>query len=176
MNALIMTVALTATPGVGPDAGVAETPQTTTTSKRQTGAHSMPAEVRVLFGDLIEPVTGAQAHWRVPLFDRGTTSDIYLVTIAKELPKAIEGVHFSRLSGGAAIGGQGFVVVGSGEAHLVTVQHHGHLGVYGGDYCGRGVGGLSLGSDGVIAWGACWNRKLRRFEMKRVGLPQLDDR
>ncbi len=176
MNALIIMVALAAHPAVGADAGEFKSPQISAVTKRQSAGHSMPAEVRALFGDLIEPVTGTEAHWSVPVFDRRATSDIFLVTIAKELPKSIAGVQISRLSTGASMGEQSLVVVGSGGTHLVIAQHHGHLGVFGGNSCGRGVGGLSLGSDGAIEWRACWNEALRRFEIKRVDLPQLDDR
>lgn len=174
MNALIMMVAVAQNPGSWPDAGAARFAQTATSTKREPPGYAMPAEVRALFGELIEPVTGAQAHWSVPLFDRRTTSTIFLVTLAKELPKSIEGVQISRLSSGASVGGQCFVVVGSGGTHLVIFQQHGPLGVYGDNSCGPGVGGLSLGSDGANAWVACWNETLRRFQTKVVERNQLD--
>lgn len=163
---LLMMVAVAANPAGGPDAGASNSPRS--------GTRGMPAQVRALFGALIEPVTGTS--WSVPLFDRRETSDIFVVTVAKELPKSIEGVQLSRLSAGASVGRKGFVLVGSGGAHLVIPhrQDDGQLGVYGGNFCGQGVGGLALGRERASEWGACWNGASRRFTMKVITLPQVD--
>lgn len=163
MNALMMLVALAA----NPDAGVGATPPP--------NAASMPESVRALFKDLLEPVTTGPAVWRLPMFDRSTSSDVYLVRLVKEIPKTLAGVQLSRLS--SAPSELGFVVVGSEGTHLVIGQPPGdprRFGVYGVDSCGPGLAGLALGGDSSIEWRGCWNPSSRRFELKWSHLPQLD--